>query len=214
MNSIIKLVLAFTGGIVAGGAAMWYYNRKKIDEYREVLETENECLKGYVDELEKELDIGKKKEEEEMTKFHKEIERVRNLQGVYTPMFINDTVGRHNDDDEEDEDDESEDLSECELVPVFEEKEEPHKETDPYVITIDKFGEDDYETESLTMYGDGSILNEDEIELDSEEINDNLGMRNLMDMGEDGVFTKYIRNENTHIDYEIIYDYRRYHDDD
>ena len=51
MNSTIKLILAFAGGIVAGGAAMWYYNRKKIDEYREVLETENECLKGYVDEL-------------------------------------------------------------------------------------------------------------------------------------------------------------------
>ena len=108
MNSTIKLILAFAGGIVAGGAAMWYYNRKKIDEYREVLETENECLKGYVDEQEKEHDIGKKKEEEEMTKFHKEIERVRNLQGVYTPMFINDTVGRHNDDEEEDEDDEEE----------------------------------------------------------------------------------------------------------
>lgn len=210
MNNTIKLILAFAGGLVAGGAAMWYYNQSKKDEYREVLEMENECLKGYVDELEKELDIGKKKEDEEMAKFHKEIERVRNLQGVYTPMFVNDTVGRHHDDEE----DEMEDLSECELVPAVEEEETHKPVTDPYVISMDEFGEDDYETESLTMYGDGAILNEDEIELDSEEINDNLGMRNLMDMGENGVYTKYIRNDNTHIDYEVVYDYRRYHDDD
>ena len=89
MNNTIKLILAFAGGLVAGGAAMWYYNRKKIDEYREVLETENECLKGYVDELEKELDIGKKKEEEEMTKFHKEIqENQHRLCGtIYSIIF-------------------------------------------------------------------------------------------------------------------------------
>lgn len=211
MNNTIKAILTFACGLAAGGAAMWYYNQRKKDEYREVLEMENECLKGYVDELEKELDIGKKKEDEEMAKFHKEIERVRNLQGVYTPMFVNDTVGRHHDEEDEDE---MEDLSECELVPAVEEGEAHKSITDPYVISMDEFGEDDYETESLTMYGDGAILNEDEIELDSEEINDNLGMRNLMDMGENGVYTKYIRNDNTHIDYEVVYDYRRYHDDD
>ena len=82
---------------------------------------------------------------------------------------------------------------------------------EPYVITPEVFGEeDDYETRELTYYADRVLTDEDDNVIDDPdnvvgpEAWDNLGVH------EPGCV--HIRNENEKIDYEILYDLRRYSD--
>ena len=112
------------------------------------------------------------------------------------------------------------DLSEYkELVKSYgynnkEEEEEVNDDMDiaPYVIKPEAFGDDDYETVSLTMYADGIVTDEYDVRLDDEEIEDLIGKESLTHFGEYEDDSVFVRNESRQTDYEILADERNYFD--
>ena len=111
------------------------------------------------------------------------------------------------------------DLSEYkELVKSYgynnEEKEEVNDNMDiePYVIKPEAFGDDDYETVSLTMYADGIVTDEYDVRLDDEEIEDLIGKESLTHFGEYEDDSVFVRNESRQTDYQILADERNYFD--
>lgn len=207
MNNIWTIALSVVGGAIIGAGATYYYMKKKENGYVEALEEENKALEAYVDSLEKEMDIGQKKEDELMTEFHEELNRLTKMYN-----YNSDDIPEEERDLEEDEDNDI-----LEEVPVVTHKYPKADELpplkNPRLIPEDDFGmEDDYEAVSYTMYADGVILDDNDVRLDDDDVNEVLGMRNLLDMGKDGNYTRYIRNDDTKTDYEVVYDFREFDD--
>lgn len=80
----------------------------------------------------------------------------------------------------------------------------------PYVIRPEEFGEEDYETVSLTYYDDGVLTDEyDEV---VEDVDDMIGKDSLTHFGEYEDDSVFVRNDEREIDYEILKDMRKYSD--
>lgn len=80
----------------------------------------------------------------------------------------------------------------------------------PYVIPPEEFGENDYETSSFTYYADGVLTDDnDEIVYDVENT---IGSDSLTHFGEYEDDSVFVRNERLEIDYEILFDTRKYYD--
>lgn len=80
----------------------------------------------------------------------------------------------------------------------------------PYVIRPEEFGEEDYETVSLTYYEDGVLTDEyDEVIEDVDEV---VGKDSLTHFGEYEDDSVFVRNDEREIDYEILKDMRKYSD--
>lgn len=81
----------------------------------------------------------------------------------------------------------------------------------PYVISPEEFGElDDYQTVSLTYYGDG-VLEDDMFKIVT-DIDDTIGKDSLKHFGEYEDDSVFVRNDALMVDYEILLDYRNYSD--
>lgn len=78
----------------------------------------------------------------------------------------------------------------------------------PYVISPDEFGENDYETESLTYYEDGVLA--DDFDNVIENIDELVGIDSLNHFGEYEDDSVFVRNDMLKIDYEILMDTRKY----
>lgn len=76
-------------------------------------------------------------------------------------------------------------------------------EAGPYEITEEDFGEGDYETESLMLYSDG-ILTYDINDEVIEDIDDTIGEENFKIFEKSDNDAMYIRNENRHVEYEVL----------
>lgn len=81
--------------------------------------------------------------------------------------------------------------------------------SEPYVIKPEEFGEnDEYETESLTYYADGVLT--DDWDYPIEDIENAVGEDFAEHFGEYENDSVFIRNDRQKIDYEILYDTRKY----
>lgn len=94
------------------------------------------------------------------------------------------------------------------------EKEREHMVDDrneiPYVIEPDEFGEDGYDTQTLTYYSDNVLVDDlDDIVEDPEIV---VGIENLKVFDEFGATSVLVRNEIFKMDYEIIKDDWKYSD--
>lgn len=81
---------------------------------------------------------------------------------------------------------------------------------EPYVISPEEFGENDYVINSLTYYSDGTVANEkNKIVSNTEELigKDFAEHFGDYDYDPDAV---YVRNDRIRVDYEILKDYRAY----
>lgn len=79
--------------------------------------------------------------------------------------------------------------------------------TDPYVISIDDFGQEEgYDTITLTAYSDGTIANYADDELEDPE--STIGEDVLSKFGDEDVV--YIRNDRLKADFEVVRDNRTY----
>ena len=83
----------------------------------------------------------------------------------------------------------------------------PEVIADPYVISIDDFGQEEgYDTITLTAYSDGTIANYADDELEDPE--STVGEDILSKFGDEDVV--YIRNDRLKADFEVVRDNRTY----
>lgn len=78
----------------------------------------------------------------------------------------------------------------------------------PYVISPDEFGENNYETESLTYYEDGVLT--DDFGNVIENVDELVGLDSLNHFGEYEDDSVFVRDDRLKIDYEILMDTRKY----
>lgn len=82
-----------------------------------------------------------------------------------------------------------------------------------HIIPPEEFAmEDEYETASLIYYSDGILADSDDRELKTEDIEDMVGVSSLDHFGEYEADSVFVRNDQLHMDFEIIRDHRRYLD--
>lgn len=86
-----------------------------------------------------------------------------------------------------------------------------NRDSVPYVITPDEFGEfDDYDRISFTYYADHVLADENDEEV--EDIEGSVGVDSLSHFGEYEDDSVYVRNDRLKVDYEILLDRRKYSD--
>lgn len=86
-----------------------------------------------------------------------------------------------------------------------------NKDSIPYVITPEEFGEfDDYDRISFTYYADHVLADENDEEV--EDIEGSVGIDSLTHFGEYEDDSVYVRNNRLRVDYEILLDQRTYAD--
>lgn len=91
-----------------------------------------------------------------------------------------------------------------------ENKEEDDDMNKPYVIPPEEFDDNDYETESLTLYADGVLVNVYGNPI--EDVDRLVGKESLTHFGEYEDDSVFVRNDELKTDFEILLDTRRYHD--
>lgn len=78
----------------------------------------------------------------------------------------------------------------------------------PYVIEPEEFGENDYETVSLTYYADGVLA--DDRDNVVEDVESMVGVESLEHFGEYEDDSVFVRNDRLETDYEILMDLRKF----
>lgn len=76
----------------------------------------------------------------------------------------------------------------------------------PYVITPEQLGDMDHDEVEFTLYGDGTLTDENNEPIDDDDLEEWVGRKNLERMGEHEKDMLYIRNENQGTDYIICRD--------
>lgn len=83
------------------------------------------------------------------------------------------------------------------------------KQTKPYVIPPEQFGDDEnYDQISLTYYADGVLADENDEVID--DVEETVGIESLNHFGEYENDSVFVRNDTRKCDYEILLDQRTY----
>lgn len=83
------------------------------------------------------------------------------------------------------------------------------KQTKPYVIPPEQFGDDEnYDQISLTYYADGVLADENDEVID--DVEETVGIESLNHFGEYEDDSVFVRNDTRKCDYEILLDQRTY----
>lgn len=80
----------------------------------------------------------------------------------------------------------------------------------PYVISPEEFGVQDYEVISLTYYADGVLTNDLDEPMNEDEMEWSVGLESLNHFGEYEDDSVFVRNDRLKCDYEILRDTRTY----
>lgn len=197
MNKL-KTLAVFTIGLACGGAATYYITKQKYenildDEIQSVKDTyknrQDLVVKKNV-EIVEETTIEEDGEIENITK--KERDEYTNI--IKESGYVNYTQYMNSDEKKE--------------IEIKEDDEE--KCETPYVIEPDMYGEDGYDTQSLTYYADKVLVDDlDDIVDDPDTV---VGLENLKVFEEFGATSVIVRNEIFKIDYEILKDDWNYAD--
>lgn len=193
--SKLKTILVFTAGLICGGAGAYITTKT---QYERILEDEINSVK----------------------------EIYKNRQ----PLVVKEVEEEHNEETTEGDNDEPQitEQDRKDYNSILKESgyvnytkymngEEENKETMvddrrdiPYVIEPEEFGEDGFDTQTLTYYADGVLVDDlDDIVEDPDVV---IGLENLKVFEEFGASSVIVRNDIFKVDYEIIKDDWNYSD--
>lgn len=184
-NNITKIIM-FVAGSVVGSAITWKIVKEKYEQLaRDEIETIREFYSKKLEELESE----KSKNDRGLhitAKLDPKTAEFLSEKQVYSDMVHE--LGYSNNEEEGD----------------------PETMGRPYVISPEEFGENDYETISLTYYADKVLADDmDEIVDDVDAI---IGRDSLNHFGEYEEDSVFVRNDALQVDYEILLDPQKYAD--
>lgn len=195
-KSVVTHVLScLAGAIVGGGVVYLALNKKIAEKYDKIAQDEINSVKEKFtvpkDDIQKFIEAKKDKVADNVPLAHQAInkpsisEYAKKLKG-----YVN--------------------YSDVEYEP---EKAhfEPATNVKPYVISPEEFGDDeDYDQQSITLYADGILADEDDTILDSDEVVG--GEENLKHIGDYEDDAVHIKNEARKVYYEVLVDNRSYED--
>ena len=192
MNESIKKVIIFGVGVATGVATSYFILKNKYEEM-------------YQEEIAEYKQRHKDNETDAVAKYYNDLSKKYG-----DPNSTESTT--ENLDESEPEDDESEDFVN------FQMEKEPKEEKvmkKPYEITEDEFGEKYEETETLTLYSDGVLVNSSGEILDHDEAERLVGKdaEDLIDLFTDSD-SIFIRNDILKTDYEILRDEDGFYEED
>lgn len=187
-----KSALMFVAGAVAGAIVAHTVTKQK---YEDILEEEIASVKETYknrkpmvvneikEDVEEEQKVGATPEEKAEMEEYKSILKEQGYTN-YT-KYMN-----------TDEKDKDEDMNE-QTVNTYD---------DPYVIEPEEFGEDGYDTQTLTFYNDGVLVDDLDEVIPPDDWDALVGRENLKVFDEYGATSVMVRNEHQNIDFEIIKD--------
>lgn len=194
--SKLKSALIFVAGVTCGAAVAWATTKQK---YEQILEEEIASVKETYKNRQ-ELIVTETKEvteettvEEDSTAQYTAEEKEEYNSIIENNGYVNYT--KYMNGEEKKENEESIESGCADL---------------PYVIEPEQFGEDGYDTQTLTYYADGVLVDDlDDLVDDMETV---VGLENLKVFEEFGASSVLVRNEIFRVDYEIVKDDWNYSD--
>lgn len=193
--SKLKTILVFTAGLICGGvgayiAAKSQYERILKDEIDSVKETYKNRQPLVVKEVEEEHDedaIEENNDEAQVTEQDK-----KDYNSILKESgYVNYTKYMNGEEENKE-------------TMVYD------KNDIPYVIEPEEFGEDGFDTQTLTYYADGVLVDDlDDVVEDPDVV---VGLENLKVFEEFGASSVLVRNDIFKVDYEIIKDDWNYSD--
>ena len=188
MNKLTGFLI-FAMGAAIGSASTWYYAKKKHEEEIESIKERFTYKRPETESTEPEKEEKPQKPEvpdsdRTVTEYAKQLsqEGYTNYSNVEKKQAKEEEVNDTN-----------------------------KKDSVPYVITPDEFGEfDDYDRISFTYYADHVLADENDEEV--EDIEGSVGVDSLSHFGEYEDDSVYVRNDRLKVDYEILLDRRKYSD--
>lgn len=193
--SKLKTILVFTAGLICGGAGVYIaaksqYERILKDEIDSVKETYKNRQPLVVKEVEEEHDedaIEENNDEAQVTEQDK-----KDYNSILKESgYVNYTKYMNGEEENKE-------------TMVYD------KNDIPYVIEPEEFGEDGFDTQTLTYYADGVLVDDlDDVVEDPDVV---VGLENLKVFEEFGASSVLVRNDIFKVDYEIIKDDWNYSD--
>ena len=197
MNNTVGYILAFIGGAAISGFVTWKIADKMLEEkyearYQEDLKSVKERFT--VPKMERKPIEGEKEEKKEADGVTFDRSSITDYYKKIKPYISESTHVNYSNVEEE-----------------YEEKAHFEPRVDRIdVIKPDEFdNEEEFEKQELTLYGDGTLADEDDTVLDPDEI---AGEGNLRRMGEYEDGALYVKNYFRRVVYQILED-RRYYED-
>lgn len=193
MNSITKIVIAFTGGALIGSAASFIVT-KKILEKKYDLEL-SEARNRYTERLREHIENSN---ETTVKETESQIENKDSIEKSSEATDLKKIISDNNYDTTDEDTDEVLYPNDPEVVP----------ENDTEFITAETYGEiEGYEVSSYTYHLNGLYSDETHKEVlleDEKDIFGDLNWRKKIDDSVDGCV--YIRNNSLHMDFEIVFE--------
>lgn len=185
MNNKLINVIIFSVGVAVGSAITWKVMKNKYEGYEYEEYEEDDCSDD--DHIEEEPEQNDKPAS-------------INYNAIINNLGYADKkkAAPIDEEDDENEEDENSDIRE----------ESDNMGYGPYVIPPEEFDENDYETESLTLFADGVLVDSYNEVID--DIDDLVGLDSLDHFGEYEDDSVFVRNDDLQRDYEILRDYRTY----
>ena len=185
----MKNIAILSIGMVIGGTSAYIYTKKK---YEEILDKEIESVKEHYKDR-KELVVSEDDHEDEIDEnsndeiCNKEDNKIIDYKKI-SSKYISDINAK------------------ADYTSTDSEY------NDPYVIEPEEFGEDGYDTCTLTYYTDGVVVDDIDEIVDREDLDEYIGEKTLDVFDEYGASSVLVRNELFRIDYEIVKDNCKYSD--
>lgn len=185
MNNKLINVIIFSVGVAVGSAITWRVMKNKYEQFEYEEYEEDDCSDD--DHIEDEPEQNDKPAS-------------INYNAIINNLGYADKkeAAPIDEEDDENEEDENSDIRE----------ESDNMGYGPYVIPPEEFDENDYETESLTLFADGVLVDSYNEVID--DIDDLVGLDSLDHFGEYEDDSVFVRNDDLQRDYEILRDYRTY----
>lgn len=196
----LKNTFIFIAGVTAGAAASYIITKQK---YEEILEEEIASVK---ETYKNRQELVIKDESEEVVEDYKpskedkeEYNSILENSGYvnYTKYMNGEEKNKTTEYEPYKSNNDNDVIEECDM---------------PYIIQPEEFGEDGYDTQTLTYYSDGVLV--DDLDDVIEDINTVVGIENLKIFEEFGARSVTVRNEIWRVDFEIIKDDWKYSDID
>lgn len=187
MNEKIAKVAAFAIGVAIGSAIAWKFAK---DKYKRIADEEIDSIKErYAKKYAQIKNASNEEKEEAVICARGEMgdENQDSMKALYAEILRDRQYSKEADEDNDEKG-----------------GEDPMQNvTRPYLITPDEFGErDDYETESLHYYEDGTLV--DDWDNVIEDIDDIVGTDSLNHFGDYEEDSVFVRNDEQKTDYEIL----------
>lgn len=188
MNNKLVNVIIFSVGVAVGSVITWKVMKNKYEQY----EYEEEFEEDDCSDDDEDIEDDSEQDEKPASINYNGI--LNNLKYTETKDATHSHIDDCSDDEESDEEDNRE--------------ESDNMGYGPYVIPPEEFDENGYETESLTLFSDGVLVDSYNEIID--DIDDLVGLDSLEHFGEFEDDSVFVRNDDLQRDYEILRDYRTY----